>query len=179
MKKQFSMNYKITVGADFLTKEIEKGNDKIHLQIWDTAGQEKHNSVAQGFYRGSELCVLVFDQTEVQSFKDIEVWRKRLLEILNPAEGEKFPFVLLGNKNDLKDSIKVKQEDIDNYCLNHNNMPYFSVSAQSNSNIEEAFYKVADLALERNTKNEDIVLPELKSIVIEQPKESGRKCCLK
>ena len=165
------------MGADFLTKEIEKGNEKIHLQLWDTAGQEQYNSIAQGFYRNTQLCVLVFDQTEVQSFERVENWRKRFLEILNPPEDDKFPFVLLGNKNDLKDKIKTKQEDIDDYCQKHNNMPYFSVSAQSNTNIDEAFYKVAELALERS-KNEDISLPEMKHIAVEKPKETGRRCCI-
>ena len=170
------MIYKITVGADFLTKEIDKGKDKIHLQLWDTAGSEKYHSVAAGFYRNTELCVLVFDQTDIESFKHIEMWRKSFLETLNPREGDKFPFVLLGNKNDLKEGIKIKQEDIDNYCQKHNNMPYFSVSAQLNVNIEEAFNQVADLALARNTQNEDNFIPEAKPLIIEKPKEE-KKCC--
>ena len=170
------MIYKITVGADFLTKEIDKGKDKIHLQLWDTAGSEKYHSVAAGFYRNTELCILVFDQTDIESFQHIEMWRKSFLEILNPREGDKYPFVLLGNKNDLKEEIKIKQEDIDSYCQEHNNMPFFSVSAQSNNNIEEAFSKVAELALDRNTQNEDSFLPETKPLIIEKPKEQ-KKCC--
>ena len=67
-------------------------------------------------------------------------WRKELIQTLNPPEGDDFPFVLLGNKNDLKELIKVKQEDIDKYCQKHKNMPYFSVSAQLNINIEEGFF---------------------------------------
>jgi len=49
---------------------------------------------------------------------------------LNPPEGDKFPFVLLGNKNDIIESIKVKDENIQRYCNSHNNMPYFPVSAK-------------------------------------------------
>ena len=110
------MQYKITVGADFLTKEIKKGEDSIHLQLWDTAGTEKYHSLGQGFYRNTELCVLVFDQTNIETFQHIEIWRKDFLESLNPPEGDKYPFVLLGNKNDRTDEIKVNQEDIDKYC---------------------------------------------------------------
>ena len=170
------MTYKITLGADFLTKEIQKGEDTIHLQIWDTAGTEKYNSLGQSFFRNTELCVLVFDQTNIESFQHIETWRKEFLEILNPPEGEKYPFVLLGNKSDKKDEIIVKQEDIDIFCENHNNIPYFSVSAQFNSNVEEAFFKIADLALARNTQNEEIILPEIKPLQVEkEPKKKG--CC--
>ena len=170
------MLYKITVGADFLTKEIQKGADVVHLQLWDTAGTEKYHSLGQGFYRNTELCVLVFDQTNIESFKHIEEWRKVFLESLNPPEGDKFPFVLLGNKNDMKEEIKVTQEQIDKYCGKHNNMPYFSVSAQFNSNVEEAFSKVADMALERNTQNDDVIIPEVKPLQINKEPE-GKKCC--
>ena len=170
------MQYKITVGADFLTKEIKKGEDSIHLQLWDTAGTEKYHSLGQGFYRNTELCVLVFDQTNIDTFQHIETWRKDFLESLNPPEGDKYPFVLLGNKNDRTDEIKVNQEDIDKYCEKHNNIPYYSVSALSNSNVEEAFNNVAELALERNTKNDDVLLPEIRPIQIEkEPEKKG--CC--
>ena len=146
------------------------------MQIWDTAGSERFHSITAGFYRNTEVCILVFDQTNLESFEQVDVWRNEFLEVLNPPEGENFPFVLLGNKSDRKDEIKVKQEDIDNYCQKHNNMPYFSVSALNNSNIEEAFNKIADMALIRNTKNEDIILPEIKPIQIEKPPEK-KKCC--
>ena len=176
VKNQFSLQYKATVGADFLTKQIQKGENIINLQLWDTAGSEKYHSITSGFYRNSETCVLVFDLTNSSSFENVEVWRKEFLENLNPPEGDKYPFVLLGNKNDLKDIIQVKDEDIQQYCSSHNNMPYFSVSAQTSENVDEAFIKVADLAFERNTQNDEMPLPEIKPIqVIKEPEK--KKCC--
>lgn len=32
-------------------------------QIWDTAGQEKFQSLGQAFYRGADVCMLVYDIT--------------------------------------------------------------------------------------------------------------------
>ena len=171
------MLYKITVGADFLTKEIQKGADVVHLQLWDTAGTEKYHSLGQGFYRNTELCVLVFDQTNIESFKHIEEWRKVFLESLNPPEGDKFPFVLLGNKNDMKEEIKIKDEEIEKYCKEHNNMPYFSVSAKSNENVEEGFTKVADLSFNRYTQNDEMPLPDIKPIQVQNLTEKKKGCC--
>jgi Ras-related protein Rab-7A len=51
VKNQFSQQYKATIGADFLTKNIEKGENTLQLQIWDTAGTERYNSMGQSFYR--------------------------------------------------------------------------------------------------------------------------------
>ena len=109
--------------------------------------------------------MLVFDLTNERSFENVEFWRREFLENLNPPEGDKYPFVLLGNKNDIKELIKVKDEDIQKYCNSHNNMPYFSVSDKDNEMIEESFKKVAELAFKRYTEyteNEDI--PEIKPL---------------
>ena len=39
MNKRFSQQYKATIGADFLTKEIMIDDQLVTIQIWDTAGQ--------------------------------------------------------------------------------------------------------------------------------------------
>lgn len=39
VQKKFTKEYKATIGADFLTKEIEIDDKTVTLQIWDTAGQ--------------------------------------------------------------------------------------------------------------------------------------------
>lgn len=39
---KFVSNYKATIGADFLTKELMMGSKQVTLQIWDTAGQERY-----------------------------------------------------------------------------------------------------------------------------------------
>ena len=175
VKNQFSLIYKATVGADFLTKQIQKGENTINLQLWDTAGSEKYHSITSGFYRNSEACVLVFDLTNKNTFQNVEVWRKEFLENLNPPEGDKYPFVLIGNKIDLKE-IEVKEEDIQNYCNSHNNMPYYLCSAQTSEKVEDAFLKVADLAFERNTQNDEMPLPEIKPIqIVNETKK--KKCC--
>ena len=150
------------------------------MQIWDTAGSEKYHAIGSNFYRSSQTCVLVFDLTNKESFQNIETWRKEFLENMNPDEGPMYPFVLLGNKNDMKEDCQVNAEDIQNYCNDHNNMPYFSVSAKDNDNVEQAFKKVADLAYERHKKSSgDIIIPEIKPLVIEKVEEPKKGCCLK
>ena len=51
--KRFSNQYKATIGADFLTKEIMIDDKLVTLQIWDTAGQERFQSLGVAFYRGA------------------------------------------------------------------------------------------------------------------------------
>ena len=74
------------------------------LQIWDTAGQERFQSLGVAFYRGADACVLVFDLTSKKSFDNLDSWREEFLVQSSPTDHDTFPFVVLGNKCDLKDS---------------------------------------------------------------------------
>merc|ERR1739848_359880 len=65
VNRKFNNQYKATIGADFLTKEVmvtHNGDQRlITMHIWDTAGQERFQSLGVAFYRGADACILVFD----------------------------------------------------------------------------------------------------------------------
>ena len=42
---KFDSNYKATIGADFLAREITVGKKQVTLQLWDTAGQERYEVI--------------------------------------------------------------------------------------------------------------------------------------
>jgi len=58
VNKKWTAQYKATIGADFLTKEVDLGGEVVTLQIWDTAGQERFQSLGNSFYRGADCCVI-------------------------------------------------------------------------------------------------------------------------
>jgi small GTP-binding protein len=43
--KRFSSVHDLTIGVDFGTRIVDIGNEKVKLQIWDTAGQESFRSI--------------------------------------------------------------------------------------------------------------------------------------
>ncbi|KAG8236488.1 hypothetical protein J437_LFUL016399 [Ladona fulva] len=112
VNKKFSNQYKATIGADFLTKEVQVDDRTVTMQaltyfclnntIWDTAGQERFQSLGVAFYRGADCCVLVFDVTAPNTFKSLDSWRDEFLIQASPRDPENFPFVVLGNKVDLE-----------------------------------------------------------------------------
>lgn len=77
VNQKFSNQYKATIGADFLTKEIMLDDKLVTMQIWDTAGQERFQSLGVAFYRGADACVLVYDITNPKVSKqerDAVLW---------------------------------------------------------------------------------------------------------
>lgn len=71
------------------------------------AGQERFQSLGVAFYRGADCCVLVYDVTAPNSFKNLESWRDEFLIQASPRDPENFPFVVIGNKIDLADNRTV------------------------------------------------------------------------
>lgn len=49
----FHTNYQPTIGVDFKFRKLQLGEDKIRLQVWDTAGQEKYQSITKTFYKNT------------------------------------------------------------------------------------------------------------------------------
>ncbi|SMN22962.1 similar to Saccharomyces cerevisiae YML001W YPT7 Rab family GTPase [Maudiozyma saulgeensis] len=154
---KYSQQYKATIGADFLTKEVNIDSDKIAtMQVWDTAGQERFQSLGVAFYRGADCCVLVYDVTNTKSFQNIKSWRDEFLVHANVSSPETFPFVLLGNKIDADDSKKVvSNKAAQDLAASLGNIPLFFTSAKTAINVDTAFQEIARSALQQNQNDAD------------------------
>ncbi|XP_045547603.1 ras-related protein rab7 isoform X1 [Salmo salar] len=153
VNRKFSNQYKATIGADFLTKEVMVDDRLVTMQIWDTAGQERFQSLGVAFYRGADCCVLVFDVTAPNTFKTLDSWRDEFLIQASPRDPENFPFVVLGNKIDLENR-QVTTKRAQAWCQSKNNIPYFETSAKEAINVEQAFQTIARNALKQETEVE-------------------------
>jgi len=155
VNKRFTQQYKATIGADFLTKEVMIDDKLVTLQIWDTAGQERFQSLGVAFYRGADCCVLVYDITSSKSFESLNSWKEEFLTQANPKDSENFPFVVLGNKLDRESERKVSTAKAQTWCRNSVNLPFFETSAKDAVNVEEAFQTIARNALSQMKQGEE------------------------
>jgi len=178
---KFSMLYKATIGADFMTKEVELQNNKlVTLQLWDTAGQERFQSLGNHFYRGADCCVLVFDVTIRETFDDLELWRREFLMHagIGSGEAESYPFVCIGNKVDREAERVVLNKTAEQWCQKYN-IPYIETSAKDATNVQQAFYCAADLALSsRKPANHNNQVEELPVFDLKQTQQhQDEQCC--
>ena len=99
---EYRVDFKATIGADFSSKSIQiSENETLELNIWDTAGEERFHSIGAMFYRGVEAAILVYDITQVESFKHIIKWKNDLCLKAGLGNDEKIPIIVFGNKLDL------------------------------------------------------------------------------
>ena len=71
---EFKNSFNPTVGIDFKVKNVLINDKRIKLQIWDTAGQEKFNSITTAYYRSARGAIIMYDVTRPTSFKSIDKW---------------------------------------------------------------------------------------------------------
>lgn len=177
VNSRYTTQYKATIGADFLTKNVMVGDRLVTLQIWDTAGQERFQSLGVAFYRGSDACVLVYDVTNPKSFQDLKNWRREFLNQANPKDADNFPFLVLGNKMDVdKARHAVGVEKAEEWCRENGGIPHFLVSAKDGTNVEQAFLDVVTTAVSRH-KEEDFAIPETIDLDDKKPADGSGGCC--
>lgn len=166
VNKKFSKQYKATIGADFLTKEIMIDDKIVTLQIWDTAGQERFQRLGVAFYRGADACVLTYDITDPKSFESMASWMDEFLVQAAPRNQQEFPFTVIGNKVDLAASRRqVSEARANDWCKNtsarglndENPIPYFECSAKDAINVDQAFQCIARNALKQESSQAPIL----------------------
>jgi Ras-related protein Rab-7A len=180
VNKKFTNQYKATIGADFLTKEVMIDDKMVTLQIWDTAGQERFQSLGVAFYRGADCCALVFDLTEPKTFESMESWRDEFLMQTSPRDPDNFPFVVIGNKADMEGKRKVPTTKAQGWCKAKNDIPYQETSAKEAYNVEAAFQEIARRALKQEPPEEQIYLPDtltLNNNLSNSGQRSNNGCC--
>lgn len=153
--RTFSSQYKATIGADFMNKDMEIDDNYVSLQIWDTAGQERFQSLGVAFYRGADCCIMVYDVTSLKSFKSLDSWRNEFLLQVSPMEPEDYPFLCLGNKIDI-DPESVTAKKAKQWC-EERGIAHFVTSAKDGTNINEAFEHVTRHALRRDARQSESV----------------------
>ncbi|RWR72936.1 ras-related protein Rab7 [Cinnamomum micranthum f. kanehirae] len=178
VNKKFSQQYKATIGADFVTKELQIEDRLVTLQIWDTAGQERFQSLGVAFYRGADCCVLVYDVNVLRSFDTLDNWHEEFLNQANPPDPKTFPFILLGNKVDIDggNSRVVSEKKAKEWCASKGNIPYFETSAKEDYNVDTAFLCVAKAAL-ANEHEQDIYFQSIPEAVAENEQRGGGCAC--
>jgi Ras-related protein Rab-1A len=129
----FSNYIPMTIGVDFMIKNVQVDNIVFRVQIWDTAGQERYRTITSSYYRGAHGIFIVYDVTNRTSFNNAINWLKES----NTYADDSVPKILLGNKIDSANRT-VSEDEGKKFALD-NNISFLEVSAKDNININDAF----------------------------------------
>jgi Rab family protein len=117
--------------------EINEGDTRIRLQIWDTAGQDKFRAMTTNHYRNAVGALLVYDISNEESFNNLQYWLEDLRKNLDPTA----IIALCANKVDIMFSSPEKREVLREQGLQfakHNKLFYLDeCSAVEDINVKE------------------------------------------
>jgi len=149
IKNRFAANYKLTVGVDILTKDVEfRPTEIATLSIWDIGGQQRFEFIRSTFYKGAAGALLVFDLTREQTYTETRKW---LTEIRQFA-GENIPFVLIGNKVDLIEDVGmvIDRKEAEAFAKKEGSI-YIETSAKTGIHVDEAFSELTRRIIDSRT----------------------------
>jgi len=137
VENEFSEFHLATIGIDFKVKMIELDDQKIKLQIWDSAGQERFKTITKTYFRGAMGIVLAYDCTSRESFANVTNWAAQFEHCTNPHTVK----VLISNKNDCENKEVSKEEGLK--LARDMEIGFFETSAKTGENVEEVFEHLA------------------------------------
>ncbi|TFG02163.1 MAG: GTP-binding protein, partial [Promethearchaeota archaeon] len=119
----FHNSYRITIGADFYVKRIKVASNKVTLQIWDFAGEDRFKFILPTYITGSSACIFMFDITRYSSIKNLNDW----MEVFNKGaknEPNEIPLMMVGGKLDLEFKRAVQTDHAKSIAENNNFYEY-------------------------------------------------------
>jgi len=183
VRKEFFESYKSTIGADFMSQEIKLDNASVTLQLWDTAGQEKFQSLGSQFFRGADACIIVFDLSNQASYQHLHSWWELFIKHASLKDPSLLLFTIIGNKSDLR--AQVTKEQVEKWCDDHGGIRNYTCSAKDNIHVETVFTDIAKSLLERANSEKElyatptVVIPTMQAPSAKQssnPNKTGEQC---
>ena len=154
-----------TVGANYQLFVQEINGVKVEIQIWDTAGQERFRSLGPIYFRNSLGAVAVFDQTNRQSFENLQDW----IDSFTAVAGTETVICVAANKCDLADEQQVSDNEVEDWAKK-NGYLFGRTSAKTGQGVTELFMNLAtNLMTFQSSKN--------RSKVVVNPKADKNDCC--
>jgi len=138
----------MTIGAYFGMKQCKVGDKNCNLAIWDTAGEEKFDSLTNFYCRNATAALVCYDITSYETFANLQRWVDKIT-----LEAEKnCSMILVGNKLDLVEANpsarRVPLDEAKRYGASVNAM-VVEASAKSGDSIAHTFEQVVQLYFER------------------------------
>jgi small GTP-binding protein len=150
MEEHFDPCEHPTVGANWQLYVHDFNCERVELQIWDTAGQEKFRSLGPLYYRSASGAIAVFDVTCRSSFENLEGWINNFTEVA----GCNGVIVIAANKSDYEEARQISMRESQEWARQRGYMIY-ETSAKTGENVRQLFGGLAEAVLNRSQPQQE------------------------
>ncbi|MBY8994079.1 MAG: GTP-binding protein [Candidatus Heimdallarchaeota archaeon] len=137
----FFDNYRITIGVQFFTHNVDTQFGSVVMSVWDLAGQPQFRQIMDRFLTGSKGIILAYDSTIIDTFFSLH---HEWIPLIKENCEENIPIVFVSTKNDLDEEREVDPEIVREFISsrdehNLNIIGFIETSSKSNINVLETF----------------------------------------
>eukprot|EP00733_Pompholyxophrys_punicea_P002021 Pompholyxophrys_punicea_v1_NODE_1298_length_804_cov_3.252336.p1 type:complete len:193 gc:universal NODE_1298_length_804_cov_3.252336:681-103(-) len=137
LKDEFTSEYDPTIEENY-RKKISLSDYECILDVVDTAGQQEYASLRDQHLRTGQGFLLVYAINDEASLSEAKELYEAIIMVKD--SGEKVPFVVVGNKCDLKESERKVKTSEGKAFADSLKSPFFETSALANINVDAAFH---------------------------------------
>ena len=154
-QEESNINEYRTISLEYFNYNIKINNYIIRMQIWDTVGHEKFNSITSNYYKTTDIAIFIYSINDINSFNNINNWYNELNN--KNEEDNNMIKILIGNKNDLIKERKVSY-DMGIKLKNDKNFNlYKEINCQNNNNNKNNNgKKIWNINIEKIDEDEDL-----------------------
>ena len=157
VENKFAHDYRATIGLNILSHASEFFGNNITYSLWDIGAQLYFKRFRKTYYLGAQAAFIVFDLTNKESFEHVRDWYNELTDFIG---GREIPFILIGNKSDLKDQRVVSYQEgvgLVNELSQKSTIKvsYLETSALTGENVEDAFTLIAYHYISKSKEEEE------------------------
>ncbi|XP_014485479.1 PREDICTED: ras-related protein RABG3d-like [Dinoponera quadriceps] len=136
--RQFMGNTCEIISQGILRKSV-RVNDKLYeLNVFDTVSFEEFGEVPPE-YKDVDKCLLMYSASDLSSFINLTYWISKFKKEANIKNADTFPFVVVGNKQDVPDYARlISRKEADDWCWN-NNLCHPEISTKEEPTINRIF----------------------------------------
>ena len=167
----FNENTISTIGVSFNSTYFYSKDYKIKLELWDTAGSERFETIIPIYLRNADIILLVYDVTESNSINSIQKWLKIINRTID-LQNSRTEIILVGNKVDLLDN------DMEQLKAYIDEIKYlnFNVSCKTGYNVIELFDKIKEIIINQNdqTQSQSLISISDREIL---SLDTTKRCC--
>ncbi|KAJ4440442.1 hypothetical protein ANN_08583 [Periplaneta americana] len=136
---------KPAVGYDFFVKSVKVGDKTVmKMELWDLPGSDRSVLLTRTMYRKTDGVMIVFDITKRNTLADVLWWKEDINRKLI-AMNKTVPFILVGNKCDLRKLNDESIEELRAYSTASGFDGFFLTSAKDNIEVSAAFDSLANM----------------------------------
>jgi small GTP-binding protein len=166
----------MTIGAYFGMKQCRVRDRSCNLAIWDTAGEEKFDSLTNFYCRNARAALVCYDITSQETFQKLQRWVDK---VTSEAE-ENCVMIIVGNKLDIVEANpELRQVDTaaaEQYATSVG-AQVVEVSAKSGKNVNDIFEKLVSRCFDQLAEGLYDAKPRRTFPEARRRTEKTNKCC--